>query len=149
MQRVRISRDSSWRVRQVYWKTFLGDHALLPSPASTGLEFAFGVSFSPRLGNPSIRTCFGPKKRGRSMELYSYDYALKALWLYTSEPEWASNWSSFERRRASTLIMMLARTGSGRSSYGNGKVVLGRLRQHQLHCSLPGSPILLISRHDY
>ena len=39
------------------------------------------------------------------MELYSYDYALKALWLYTSEPEWASNWSSFERRRASTPIM--------------------------------------------
>ena len=49
---------------QVYGKTFLGDHSLLPSPASTGLEFAFGVSFSPRLGNPSIRTCFGPKKRG-------------------------------------------------------------------------------------
>jgi len=42
----------------------LGDHSLLPSPASTGLEFAFGVSFSPRLGNPSIRTCFGPKKGG-------------------------------------------------------------------------------------
>ncbi len=36
---------------QVYWKTFLGDHALLPSPASTGLEFAFGVSFRSRLVN--------------------------------------------------------------------------------------------------
>ena len=87
---------------QVYWKTFLGDHSLLPSPASTGLEFAFRVSFSPRLGNPSIRTCFGPKKGGRSMELYSYDYALKALWLYTSEPEWASNWSNCERQPRST-----------------------------------------------
>src|SRR5207247_11290124 len=49
---------------QVYGKTFLGDHSLLPSPASTGLEFAFGVSFSPRLGNASIRTCFGPKEGG-------------------------------------------------------------------------------------
>ena len=41
-----------------------GTTLCFPSPASTGLEFAFGVSFSPRLGNPSIRTCFGPKKGG-------------------------------------------------------------------------------------
>jgi len=59
------------------------------------------------------------------MELYSYDYALKALWLYTSEPEWASNWSSFERRRASTLIVMLARTGLGEARMGTEKWSLG------------------------
>ena len=41
------------------------------------------------------------------MELYSYDYALKALWLYTSEPEWASNWSNCERQPRSTPIMTL------------------------------------------
>src|SRR6059036_3977724 len=31
---------------KVDWKTFRGDHSLLPSPASTGLEFAFGVTAS-------------------------------------------------------------------------------------------------------
>ena len=41
------------------------------------------------------------------MELYSYDYALKALWLYTSEPKWASNWSNCERQPRSTHIMIL------------------------------------------
>jgi hypothetical protein len=41
-----------------------GDHALPTSPANTGLEFALGVSFRPWLGNLSIRTYFGPKKRG-------------------------------------------------------------------------------------
>src|SRR5438093_13466801 len=106
---------------QVYWKTFLGDHSLLPSPASTGLEFAFRVSFSPRLGNPSIRTCFGPKKGGRSMELYSYDYALKALWLYTSEPEWASNWSNCGRQRSREERCLPANSRSTQSRVADGQ----------------------------